>query len=77
MTHVENKIQDLVSRLATLEERFDSKPFDVEEQRCRNDVIQYAFVSLSYLILSFSQKAGGYRTTTAIVTFVAEVAATH
>ena len=70
-------IQDLVSRLTTLEERFDSEPPDLKEQRCRNDVMRYAFGPLLCLVLSSSQKVGGYRTTTAIVVYEAEVATTH
>ena len=76
-THVEDKIDGLVLRLTTLEERFDSKPSDTEEQRWRMDVIRYAFAPLSYPMLNSSQKTGGYRTTIAVVTYAAEVAETH
>lgn len=42
-----NKIEDLLTRIVTLEERFDSHPNDVEEQRGRYKLIQYAAIHSS------------------------------
>ena len=47
-----NKIRDLLSRINSLEERFDSHPDDVAEQRGRYKLIQYAAISSLYLVLT-------------------------
>ena len=39
---VGGKIEGLISRVVALEERFNSPPNDVEEQRRRNELIRYA-----------------------------------
>ena len=45
ITPIGNKIEDLIVRVTALEQRFDSRPRDVEEQRCRSEVILYIVVS--------------------------------
>ena len=45
ITPIGNKIEDLIARVTALEQRFDSRPRDVEEQRCRSEVILYVVVS--------------------------------
>ena len=39
-----NKIENLLSRIVALEERFDSRPGDVAEQRRRDELIRYVVV---------------------------------
>ena len=41
-----NKIEDLLSRIVTLEARFATLPGDVEEQRRRHELIWYAILPL-------------------------------
>ena len=43
---MENKIENLLSRIVALEESFDSPPSGVAQQRCRKDLIEYATVPL-------------------------------
>ena len=39
-----NRIENLLSRVVSLEERFDSRPSDVADQRRRYDLIRYVTV---------------------------------
>ena len=39
---MENKVANLLPRIVALEERFDSPPGEVAEQRRRSDLIRYA-----------------------------------
>ena len=41
---MENKVANLLPRIVALEERFDTRPSNVAEQRRRNDLIRYATV---------------------------------
>jgi hypothetical protein len=58
---VENKIGDLLSRIAALEARFDTRPGDVKEQRRRYELILYVILPLLGSILSSFQQAQGHR----------------
>ena len=41
---MENKVANLLARIVVLEERFDTRPGDVAEQRRRDDLIRYATI---------------------------------
>jgi len=73
---VRNKIEDLLSRVATLEELFATLPGDVAEQRCRSEVIRYAIIPLLDTVLSSFQQARGHRGTIAVTVRKSRGAAT-
>ena len=50
-----NKIEDLLSRIVALEARFATLPGDVEEQRRRQELIEYAVLALRDSIFTFFQ----------------------
>ena len=50
MIVVRKKIEDLLICIATLDELFVTHPRDVEEQRCRRELIQYATILHPFLI---------------------------
>ena len=50
---VGRKIEDVLSRLTALENRFDVPPSDVTEQRRRDDVIRYATIPPVVLYADF------------------------
>ena len=52
---VGNKIEDLLSRIVALEERFDSRPGDVAEQRRRDQLRLYVTIPSLELVLSSFQ----------------------
>ena len=41
---MENRVANILSRIVALEERFNSRPSDVAEQRRRDELIRYATV---------------------------------
>ena len=63
-----NKIEDLLSRVAALEADFATLPGDVEEQRCRHQLIRYAVLPLwNSTLTSFQQAQGNRREITVVV----------
>ena len=57
---MENKMQDLLSRVDTLEGRFSSYPGDVAEQRRRSEVIRCVIIFCADSVLSSSQQVQGH-----------------
>ena len=51
-----NKIECLLPRIVALEERFNSRPSDVAEQRRRDELIQYATIPPSMSGADFPQR---------------------
>jgi len=75
---VRNKIEDLISRVAALEELFATLPGDVTEQRCRSEVIWYAIIPPPLdTVLSSFQQARGRRGAVAVAVWKARAAATR
>lgn len=50
------EVEHLLSRVVVLEERFDSRPDDVAEQRRRDELIRYVVVPRFDLVLNSFQK---------------------
>ena len=50
---MENRVANLLPRIVALEERFDTRPSNVSEQRRRNDLIRYATI-LPYISVLIS-----------------------
>jgi hypothetical protein len=51
-----NKIRDLLARVAALEVHFTTPPDDVAEQRRRSELIRYAIIPPSDLMLNSFQQ---------------------
>ena len=64
---VGNKIEDLLSRIVTLEARFATRPDDVAEQRRRSDLIWYVVIAPLNTMLRSFQQAQGHRRTVAVL----------
>ncbi|KAF9646352.1 hypothetical protein BDM02DRAFT_3118769 [Thelephora ganbajun] len=60
-----SKLEVLLSRIVTLEERFYSRPDDVEEQRRRDKLIRYVVIPSSDSVLNSFQRVRTHRRTTA------------
>lgn len=48
-----NRIEILLSHVVVLEERLDSRPSDIAEQRRRDDLIRFVLVYLLRLVFKF------------------------
>jgi len=73
---VRNKIEDILSRVATLEANFATLPGDVDEQSRRSELIRYAILFLWDSTLTSFQQAQGHRGEIAVLLREARVAAT-
>ncbi|KAF9644715.1 hypothetical protein BDM02DRAFT_877116 [Thelephora ganbajun] len=60
------KIEHLLSRVVSLEERFYSRPDGVEEQRRRRELIRYVAIPPSGSMLSYFQRVRSHRRTTTV-----------
>ena len=72
-----NKIENLLSRVAALEECFDSLPSGVAQQRCQKGLIVYATIPPLFPMLISSQQAQSNRGTTTVVVRKAGVASAY
>ena len=61
-----NKIEGLLSRTVALEQCFDSRPDDVQEQRRRDELRRCVVIPPLYLVLIAFQQVRAYRRTTAV-----------
>jgi hypothetical protein len=64
---VGNKVENLLFRVVALEERFDSCPNDIAEQRRRDDLIGYVATSRLSPMLKFLQQVEASRDSTPVV----------
>ena len=55
-----NKVEDLISRVATLEADFATLPGGVDEQRRRRELIRYVVLPLWGSVLTSFEQAQGY-----------------
>ena len=62
-----NRIENLLSRVVILEERLDSRPSDVADQRHRDELIRYVAIPPLLLALMLFWQAWYHRATTAIL----------
>ena len=72
-----NKIEDLLSRIVALEQRFDSRTDDVAERRRRDDLRRCVIIPPLYVVLSSFQQVRTHRRTTAVSDREVSTAATR